>query len=241
MHHTPSSSRTTSSMRRRTVAFVAAVTSLAGLVAFLARDPAPAQAATPAVDLSRMVVVGDSILAGFASGGLVRRGRMGQRDDAPALVARQAGARLAQPLMKPPGFPPPLTIVDKNRNGVLDPGEVKRRNGGIGFRSQPNREAHNLAVPGERVTTVFDTVDVPSVVGDAIGGNAKGRDVMKVMILGLPLRDDSVSQISRVHDIQPTFLMVWLGNNDVLGMATQTNPGATQVSAADFGIQYRRF
>src|SRR5260221_7597378 len=64
---------------------------------------------------------------------------------------------------------------------------------------------------------------------------------MKVTILGLPLRDDSVSQIRRVHDIQPTFLMVWLGNNDVLGMATQTNPGATQVSAADFGAQYRPF
>jgi hypothetical protein len=232
----------TSSTRRRTAAFIAAVMSIAGLVAFLTtREPAMAQAATPAVDLSRMVVVGDSILAGFASGGLVRRGRMGQRDDAPALVARQAGARLAQPLMKPPGFPPPLTIVDKNRNGVLDPGEVKRRNGGIGFRSQPSREAHNLAVPGERVTTVFDTVDVASVVGDAIDGNAKGRDVMKVTILGLPLRDDSVSQIRRVHDIEPTFLMVWLGNNDVLGMATQTNPGATQVSAADFGTQYRRF
>src|SRR5262249_56578691 len=87
-------------------------------------------------NLSRIVVVGDSVLAGFASGGLVRRGRMGQRDSAPALIARQAHVTLPLPLMSPPGVPPPLVIVDRNRNGVLDPGEVRRPSNGIGFRSQ---------------------------------------------------------------------------------------------------------
>ena len=63
---------------------------------------------------SRIVVLGDSILAGFASGGLVRRGKMGQRDSAPALIARQAHVKIPQPLMTPPGFPPPLVIHDRN-------------------------------------------------------------------------------------------------------------------------------
>jgi hypothetical protein len=193
------------------------------------------------INLGRIVVVGDSILAGFASGGLVRRGRMGQRDSAPALIARQAGASLPQPYMSRPGFPPPLVIVDKNHNGVLDPGDIRRKGHGIGFRSQPDREAHNLAVPGERVATVLDAVKVAEVAGNVIDGDAKGRDIMKAVILGLPLQEDSVSQVRSARDIEPTILLVWLGNNDVLPMATRTDTGAAVSTPAEFGAQYRRF
>jgi hypothetical protein len=201
----------------------------------------PVVAAAQSVGLGRMVVVGDSLLAGFASGGLVRRGRMGQRDSAPALIARQARVSLPQPYMSRPGFPPPLVIVDKNHNGVLDPGDIRRKGRGIGFRSQPGREAHNLAVPGERVATVLDAVKVAEVVGNVIDGDAKGRDIMKAVILGLPLQEDSVSQVRSARDIEPSILLVWLGNNDVLPMATRTDTGAAVSTPAEFGAQYRRF
>ena len=228
-------------LRPRVFLFVVSVAAL--VLAVLARvtlaSPVAASAAT--VDLTRIVVVGDSLLAGFASGGLVRRGRMGQRDSAPALLARQAGVSLPLPYMSRPGFPPPLIIVDKNRNGVLDPGEIRRRGHGIGFRSQPGREAHNLAVPGERVSTVLDAVDVAGVVGDAIDDTASGRDIMKVVILGLPLQEDAVSQVRRARDIGPGLLLVWLGSNDVLPMATRTSTSAATATPAEFGTQYRRF
>ena len=211
------------------------------LVGLVVRAPTPSHAGpgTPTADLSRIVVVGDSILAGFASGGLVRRGRMGQRDSAPALIARQAHVSLPLPLMSRPGVPPPLVIVDRNHDGVLDPGEVKRRSNGIGFRSQPGKEARNLAVPGERVSSVTDKIDPRNVVNDAINGNVKGRDVMKLLILDLPVQTDPVSQISRARDLAPTFLMVWLGANDVLGMAERTDPNAVQSTPSQFGMQYR--
>jgi hypothetical protein len=51
---------------------------------------AAGDASAQSVRLDKMVVVGDSVLAGFASGGLIRKGRMGQRDSAPALIAHQA-------------------------------------------------------------------------------------------------------------------------------------------------------
>jgi lysophospholipase L1-like esterase len=215
--------------------------SVLALAALIVRAPGPshAVAATPSANLSRMVVVGDSILAGFASGGLVRRGRMGQRDSAPALIARQAHVSFPQPLMSRPGVPPPFVIVDRNHNGTLDPGEVKRRSGGIGFRSQPGKEAHNLAVPGERVSSVNDAIDPRTVIGDAIDGNVKGRDVMKLLILDLPIQTDQVSQLSRARDLSPSFLLVWLGANDVLGMAERTNPNAVQSTPTEFGTQYR--
>src|SRR5262249_58018650 len=76
--------------------------------------------------MRRLVVVGDSLLAGFSSGGFVARGHAGQVDSAPAFVARRAGVSLPQPLMSSPGVPSQLSIQDDNGNGQLDPGEVRR-------------------------------------------------------------------------------------------------------------------
>jgi hypothetical protein len=106
--------------------------------------------------LRRMVVVGDSVLAGFSSGGFVARGHGGQVDSAPAFVARRAGVFLPQPLMSGPGVPAQLAIVDANGNGVLDPGDVQRASDNIGFRAKPVRVARNLAIPGEDMVSVFD-------------------------------------------------------------------------------------
>src|SRR5262245_11159013 len=47
---------------------------------------APAHADAARRRFRRMVVVGDSVLAGFGSGGLIGSGTTGQRDSAPALV-----------------------------------------------------------------------------------------------------------------------------------------------------------
>src|SRR5215470_4833593 len=126
---------------------------LAFVVAFAATS---ASARDPR--LRRLVVVGDSLLAGFSSGGFVARGHAGQVDSAPAFVARRAGVSLAQPLMGSPGVPPQLVIDDANRNGRLDPGEVHRTATSIGFRSQPIRVVRNLAVPGEDTQSVFDEI-----------------------------------------------------------------------------------
>src|SRR5262249_24073451 len=113
----------------------------------------------PSFRLRRMVVVGDSLLAGFSSGGLIANGRADQVDSAPAIIARRAHASLPQPLMDGPGVPPQLAIFDANHNNALDPGEVRRPDGtSIGFRISPDRRVRNLAVPGEDTATIFDTV-----------------------------------------------------------------------------------
>lgn len=190
--------------------------------------------------LRRTVVVGDSILAGFGNGGLVETGLMGQQNSAPALIARRAHVKLPQPLMKGPGVPPPYRIDDANRNGVLEVGEVHRRSDGIGFRSDPDKDVRNLAVPGESVSSVFEKIDAEHFAGDLVSGSADGRDIMKFLILGLPLRDDDVSQVTRTRDAAPSFIMLWLGNNDVLDLATKTNPNGAELTPVEFGTAYRR-
>jgi lysophospholipase L1-like esterase len=186
-----------------------------------------------------MVVVGDSLLAGFSSGGLVAKGLCGQRNGAALLIAHQAGVSLPQPTMSKPGVPPPLRIDDDNGNGVLDPGDVRYRLG-IGFRSKPDREARNLAVPGETIESVSEKIDVRDLAQDVVSGDAKGRDILKLLILGLPLTDDSVSQLTEARERQPSFLVVWLGANDVLDMATRTTPDS-DLTPDEFGSAYGAF
>jgi lysophospholipase L1-like esterase len=186
-----------------------------------------------------MVAVGDSLLAGFGSGGLVGRGQTGQKHGTTRLIARQARVKMPQPFMSGPGVPPAQRIVDANGNGVLDAGEVRWRFG-IGFRSAPDREARNLAVPGEDITSVSEGIDVLDVAEQIITGSPDGRDIMKFLILGLPLEDDSVSQLDAARERQPSFILFWLGNNDVLGMATRTNPNGADLTPEAFGTAFRQ-
>src|SRR5438067_10403024 len=188
--------------------------------------------------LPRTVVVGDSLLAGFGSGGFVGVGRPGQVDSAPAFIARRAHVRLPLPFMTAPGVPPPLVIVDANRNGRLDRGEVRRTSGGLGFRADSDKTARNLAVPGEDTGSVFEKIAAEDVAGELVTGDVKGRDVLKFLILGLPLRPESVSQVSRARELHPSFLLVWIGNNDVLDMATDTNPGAVTLAPQASGGRF---
>ena len=224
-----------------TLAAMKRATHLTTLLLLLATPLATTRAHADVPRLRRMVVVGDSLLAGFASGGFVGHGRMGQVNGAASLVARQAGVSLPLPLMSSPGVPPPLVIDDANRNGLLDPGEVRRKVDDIGMRSKPFRETRNLAIPGEDVSSVFDEIGPDDVARQLAGGDdVNGRDLLKFLILGLPPTTDSVSQVTRVRDLDPTFLLVWIGSNDVLGMATDTNPAGADESAAVFGQRFRR-
>jgi lysophospholipase L1-like esterase len=189
----------------------------------------------------RMVAVGDSILAGFGSGGFVATGPVGQTYSAPAYVARRAGVSFPQPLMSNPGVPAPFVIDDANGNGQLDPGDVRRTTDAIGSRARPIKAARNLAVPGEDLNSVFDEIS-PGVIARRLvtGEQVDGQDVLKFLVLGVPPREGSVSQVTRAQDIRPTFVLLWLGNNDVLDMATQTNPDAVTLDPSQFGNRFRR-
>ena len=189
----------------------------------------------------RIVVVGDSLLAGFGSGGYVDRGHPGQEDGAAKVFARRARAALPLPRIGRPGLPPQLGIEDDDRNGALDPGEVRRAATGLGFRTNPDTRVRNLAVPGEDLTSVFQEISPGDVARRVLSGQSvSGPEALKLAILGLPLRGGSVSQVTRARELRPSFLLVWIGNNDVLDMATRTDPAAESLSVAEFGERFRR-
>ncbi len=140
------------------------------------------------IDLSRLVVVGDSVAAGVRNGLIDAET---QREAFASLVAAQAGVDLPLPLLEP---------------GRLDPDEP--------FRVNPDMQAHNLAVPGADARAALDArPDRPI-------------DSLLDLMLGLPGLEQGLtrSQVEWAEALGPTAVLLFLGNNDVLGAATGGEP-----------------
>ncbi|HUO87432.1 MAG TPA: SGNH/GDSL hydrolase family protein [Thermoanaerobaculia bacterium] len=194
-------------MRLRTNALLALL--LAAAVA------APRTAAQP--DFTRFVALGDSLAAGFISGGLAIHP---QERSAPALVARQAGVTdFQQPLISEPGIPPLLAIQGfAGGTPIIAP---RSNQPGAPLNLNLPRPYNNLAVPG------FDVKDVQT----TVTGN---------VLIDIILRGQGPA-LAQAMALQPTFGLVWIGNNDVLGAATSgvVIEGVTLTTPAEFEINVR--
>src|ERR1051325_669010 len=159
-------------------------------------------------DLSRLVLIGDSLLAGFQNGSLMGSQ---QTNGIAALIARQAKTELALPLIAEPGIPNVLTLV-----GAGPPPLIERATGTSAGRIDLFTQTMDLAVPGHRVIDALEQrPDFPI-------------DSMTDLVLGLPglLSRLSRSQVEWAEALQPTTIIAWIGNNDALNAAIAGNPAA---------------
>jgi hypothetical protein len=152
-------------------------------------------------DLSKLVVVGDSLSAGFQNGSLLGSQQV---NGYAALVAEGARVALPLPLIAEPGIPNVLYLVDPGPPPIIEttPGVSAGR---VDYSVQPM----NLAVPGHTVRDALDTrPDLPV-------------DSLTDLVLGLPgmLGGVSRSQMEWAEALNPTTVICWLGNNDTLGPA----------------------
>ncbi|MGH9361765.1 MAG: SGNH/GDSL hydrolase family protein [Thermoanaerobaculia bacterium] len=188
-------------------------TALSILLLLAGAGAAAAQPNTGSADFSRYVAIGDSLTAGFMSGGLVRDVQL---NSYPALIWRQAlgtATGFEQPLVSQPGIPPLLALRG------LFPTVITPRSGTPGnpLNVPPY---NNLGVPGARVHDVVATVT---------GG-----------LHDLVLRGRG-TQLQQALALQPTFATVWIGNNDVLAAATSGRviDGVTLTTLASFETDFR--
>lgn len=151
-------------------------------------------------DFTRYVALGDSLTAGFSSNALVETF---QRRSYPALIWRQAtngAAGFEQPLVSAPG------IGGTPGTGILQLLSIVpvtiRPTAGTGQPINLNlpRPYNNMAVPGADVTDLISTTQ---------GG-----------IHDVVLRRTGFTQLQQGLSLQPTFVSLWIGNNDALGAAT---------------------
>jgi hypothetical protein len=153
--------------------------------------------------LERYVSMGNSITAGFQSAGINDSTQM---QSYAVLFAQQAGAPFFVPLLNKPGCPPPFTINTTNPPTRLGGGSATD----CSLRSSSSLPyVSNVAVPG---VTSFGVESNTSPFG--------GTNALTQFILG------GRTQIQAMMAAQPTFVSVWVGNNDVLGALTNgSNPG----------------
>ncbi len=173
---------------------------VAALVLVLITALLPARAQNRA-DLARLVIVGDSLSAGFQNGSLLDSQQVHGYAN---LLAQQARTPLPLPLIAPPGIPNVLELISPGPPPVI--GQASGMSPG---RDNPLVQAFDLAVPGANVEDALTTRPKlpPTNLTD--------------LILGLPglLQGVSRSQVEWAEALHPTTIVVWLGNNDALAAA----------------------
>jgi lysophospholipase L1-like esterase len=157
---------------------------------------------TGSADFSNYVSAGDSLTAGYQSAGLVDTSQL---HDYVILIAHQAGvADFEQPLISPPGIPSLLKLFGLFP-ALIAPGP------GQGHPENLNlpRLYNNLGIPGETLNSMLTVKsDVPFL------GHAGFHDII--------LRGFG-TQLEEVIGAKPTFVTLWIGNNDALGAVTSGN------------------
>lgn len=164
------------------------------------------------------VSVGDSLTAGFISGGLVDDVQV---NSYPSLIFQRATGQPAslfeQPLVSAPGIPSVLQLRS------LSPLIITPATGtGVPLNLTLGRPYNNLAVPGAEVSDALRTV-------------SDGGGLHDLILRGIG------TQVQQAVALQPTFITVWLGNNDALAAATSgvVIEGLTLTPAASFEADFR--
>jgi lysophospholipase L1-like esterase len=160
---------------------------------------------TGSADFTNYVSCGDSLTAGYTSASLID---VSQKRDYPSIIANQAtGGTLdfEQPLISPPGIPGILHLV-----GLFPADIVPVAGEGAPENLTLPRPYNNLGIPGETVGTMLaiksDTQIPPFTPG-----------FHDIILRGLG------TQLQEAVASQPTFVSLWIGNNDALGAATSGN------------------
>lgn len=204
---------------------------LLGLVVALAAAGASAQ-----VDFSKYVALGDSLTAGYASGALTK---FYQDHSYPSILAKQFGINsFQQPTISDPGIGSYGTVLQLTRL-VVGPGGISPVIGPTpGASGQPTNATlqgpyGNLGIPGAAAG------DLLTKTGD-ITKLLTGHIDPKTLMYDIILRDGQHTALEQAIGAGPTFVTVWIGNNDVLGavLSGVAMEGVTLTPKATFQQQY---
>lgn len=193
---------------------------IATVAALAASLTVPAFAARGRADFSRYVALGDSFGAGVSNASLLQSH---QEVSYPAIIARQAGAPdFQQPLVGEPGIGPELRLV----NVISFPPVIlpAGTNNGAPINLNLARPYNNLSIPGAQVK------DLLTLTGREQPTNT-ARSFAQFILRG------QGTAVAQAVALQPTFISVWIGGNDVLGAVLSGTPAAL-TPTADFVRDY---
>jgi len=152
----------------------------------------------------RYVSFGNSITAGIQSAGLSDSLQLLAY---PVLLAQAMRTKFYYPSLKNPGCPPPITVIftsPPTRLGGASDTSCALRNPAV------PPYINNVAFPGADVLELLRTNYAPP------QPPAAATDAYKLFLLG------GRTELQRAREVLPTFVSVWVGNNDVLGAILDT-------------------
>jgi lysophospholipase L1-like esterase len=165
---------------------------------------------------NRYVALGNSLTAGFQSGGI---NDSTQLQSYAVVLAQQFQTDFNVPLLNKPGCPPPLTNIftQETLGGPMAPP--------CALRTAPIPERiNNVAVPGAAIIDILTNTDADS-----------DPNALTSFILG------GRTQLEVAAAAQPTFVSIAIGSNDILGaLLNGANPGdpALVTDPATFATRY---
>jgi lysophospholipase L1-like esterase len=185
---------------------------------------APAFAQLTRLSFFNMVALGDSLAAGFISGGW---NLTGQNNSFVAHFARHVGTFVFQPLIPEPGLPAELQLVSPGFPPVVAP-----KPGATTGRVSPLIIPTNLAVPGATLASALRQ-------RPALPIDAPIDFVLGIPSLVIPNSSPVLSQVEMAEFLRPSVALVWLGNNDALGAATSGGRLELLTDVGRFASDYR--
>jgi lysophospholipase L1-like esterase len=181
--------------RLSTLTRVAALGALVALAGCEATRNVLSPEKLPAGEIFRSyVAIGNSITAGYQSGGILDST---QRQSFAFLLAKQMGTQFHYPSLQGRGCTPP--IANGLTGALYGTGSTSTTCDGRAPSSVTDI-LNNVAVPGARVL-------------DPINRSTVASNPLTNLFLG------GKSQVERAIDAHPTFVTIWIGNNDVLNAA----------------------
>lgn len=151
------------------------------------------------INFTNFVSIGNSLTAGYQSGSLYESAQIYSFGNQ---IAQKVGASYAQPLISDPGIKGRIEIKSLNPFALT-------YNQGAGSPINLNypKPYNNLGIPG-------------IVLADVMNATETANSFSKSDAIDLVLRKLGLTQFAQAKSLQPTFITLWIGNNDVLGFAT---------------------
>ncbi len=169
------------------------------------------------------VFIGDSLSAGFQNGSLLDSQ---QPNGYANLIAKQAGFKLALPLIAPPGAPAVLQLVSAG-----PPPVIQQASGVTTGRDDVTVQATDLAVPGQLLTDLINR--------EPVAAPTTPEDIITDLVLGFPglAQGKQYTQLQWAEHLRPTTLFVWIGSNDAL-LAVDSGKPASMTPPAQFATEF---
>lgn len=186
-------------------------------------EPPVKNATSGSANFSRFVSLGNSITAGYQSGTIYQSGQIYSYGN---LIAQQVGTSYEIPYVSDPGLGGRMEVQS------LSPFAIKyNTSSGSLLNSTYPAPYNNLGVPGALTYDVLLATNSTNC-ASALFANTP-NPYFDVVLRNSVLNKGS--QLQQAISLNPTFITLWIGNNDVLGYATSggTSPSAP-TSVAQF-------